>query len=212
MLPGHELLSNAATIHHFPASSFGSQREIISLFNRGDISVLLSTTTITEGINTTAKNVIVMSDMKGTKFLKHFDAQNIAGRAGRFNSHYSGRVIAVDNKFMTMLLEEGECLTHRGYDITSRKTDVDLEISHKDYLTSEEKSRKADIAQMVSESGLGYAEAVTRDSINDEEIEDLEVIPNLDDSVLEKGKTYKVKTNKKGKAVFNKMSTAFFVY
>ena len=140
-------------IHHGLVPKY-IQREIISLFNSGDISVLLSTTTITEGINTTAKNVIVMSDMKGTKVLKHFDAQNIAGRAGRFNSHYSGRVIAIDNNFMNMLLEDGECLTHRGYDINSRKSDVDLEITHKDYLSAEEKTRKADIARMVAEIGL----------------------------------------------------------
>lgn len=140
-------------IHHGLVPKY-IQREIISLFNNGDISVLLSTTTITEGINTTAKNVIVMSDMKGTKGLKHFDAQNIAGRAGRFNSHYSGRVIAIDNNFMSMLLEDGECLTHRGYDLYSHKSDVDLEITHKNYLSPEEKARKADIAQMVAESGL----------------------------------------------------------
>lgn len=140
-------------IHHGLVPKY-IQREIISLFNNGDISVLLSTTTITEGINTTAKNVIVMSDMKGTKALKHFDAQNIAGRAGRFNSHYSGRIIAIDNNFMSMLLEDGECLTHRGYDISSHKSDVDLEITHRDYLSSEEKLRKADIARMVAESGL----------------------------------------------------------
>ena len=148
-----QALRHGIGIHHGLVPKY-IQREIISLFNSGYISVLLSTTTITEGINTTAKNVIVMSDMKGTKALKHFDAQNIAGRAGRFNSHYSGRVIAIDNNFMTMLLEEGECLTHRGYDIASRKSDVDLEITHTDYLSAEEKARKANIAQMVAESGL----------------------------------------------------------
>lgn len=148
-----QALRHGIGIHHGLVPKY-IQREIISLFNSGDVSVLLSTTTITEGINTTAKNVIIMSDMKGTKVLKRFDAQNIAGRAGRFNSHYSGRVIAIDNNFMAMLSEDGECLTHRGYDITSRKSDVDLEITHKDYLSAEEKLRKADIARMVAESGL----------------------------------------------------------
>ncbi len=148
-----QALQHGIGIHHGLVPKY-IQREIISLFNGGDISVLLSTTTITEGINTTAKNVVVMSDMKGSKVLKHFDAQNIAGRAGRFNSHYSGRVIAIDNNFMAMLMEDGECLTHKGYDITSHKSDVDLEISHGDYLSIEDKKRKADIAQLVSESGL----------------------------------------------------------
>ncbi|WP_419673672.1 helicase-related protein [Aliarcobacter butzleri] len=35
------------------------QKEIIKLFNNGDINILISTTTITEGVNTSAKNLIV---------------------------------------------------------------------------------------------------------------------------------------------------------
>ena len=60
-----QALRHGIGIHHGLVPKY-IQREIISLFNSGDISVLVSTTTITEGINTTAKNVIVMSDMKGT--------------------------------------------------------------------------------------------------------------------------------------------------
>lgn len=146
-------LKNGIGIHHGLVPKY-IQREIISLFNSGDIFVLLSTTTITEGINTTAKNVIVMSNYKGIKALKHFDAQNIAGRAGRFNSHYTGRVISIDNDFMDTLFEEGESLTHKSYDSKSIKTDVDLEISKKEFLSSNDKSRKDAIQQIVKESDI----------------------------------------------------------
>ncbi len=146
-------LKNGIGIHHGLVPKY-IQREIISLFNSGDIFILISTTTITEGINTTAKNVIVMSNDKGGKALRHFDAQNIAGRAGRFNSHYTGRVISIDNDFMETLYEEGESLTHKSYDSNSVKTDVDLEISKKEFLSFKDKSRKEEIQQMVKESDI----------------------------------------------------------
>ncbi len=140
-------------IHHGLVPKY-IQREIIRLFNAGAITFLISTTTITEGINTTAKNMIVMANSKGDKALKRFDAQNIAGRAGRFNAHFSGRVITVDNDFLETLFEDEECLKHKGYDVDSKKTDVDLDISKSDYLTKDEKNRKAEIAEIVNSSGL----------------------------------------------------------
>lgn len=146
-------LKHGIGIHHGLVPKY-IQREIISLFNSGDISILLSTTTITEGINTTAKNVIIMSNFKGKKALKHFDAQNIAGRAGRFNSHYTGRVISIDNTFIDTLFEDGECLTHKSYDSDSIKTDVDLDISKKEFLSSKDKSRKDEIQKIVKESDI----------------------------------------------------------
>lgn len=140
-------------IHHGLVPKY-IQREIIQLFNDGVITVLVSTTTITEGINTTAKNMIVMSNSKGDKMLKRFDAQNIAGRAGRFNSHFSGRVITIDNDFLKTLLDDEGCLKHKGYDVESKKTDVDLDISKSDYLSNEDKQRKAKIAEIVRNSEL----------------------------------------------------------
>lgn len=140
-------------IHHGLVPKY-IQREIIRLFNAGAINILVSTTTITEGINTTAKNMIVMTNSKGDKILKQFDAQNIAGRAGRFNSHFSGRVITIDNDFLKTLFEEEVCLKHKGYDIESRKTDVDLDISRSDYLSDDDKQRKKEISEIVRNSGL----------------------------------------------------------
>lgn len=146
-------LKHGIGIHHGLVPKY-IQREIIRLFNNGDIHILLSTTTITEGINTTAKNMIVMSNSKGGKALKKFDAQNIAGRAGRFNTHYCGRVIAIDHAFLDTLWEEGDCLKHKSYDVTSKKTDVDLDISKNEYLTADEIKRKSEINKIASQSGL----------------------------------------------------------
>lgn len=148
-----QALKHKIAIHHGLVPKY-VQREIINLFNDGEIDCLISTTTITEGINTTAKNVVVMSDVKGRKTLKHFDAKNIAGRAGRFNSHYSGRVIAIDNHFLSILEADTDCLKHKNYDVESKKDDVDLDFSDNKYLSDKDICRKEEINKAVKDSGI----------------------------------------------------------
>ena len=91
-------LKHGIGVHHGLVPKY-IQKEIINLFNSGKLLVLISTTTITEGVNTTAKNIIITSNKKGSKQLRNFDAKNIAGRAGRFLKHYSGRIIIINNDF-----------------------------------------------------------------------------------------------------------------
>src|SRR5690606_42080798 len=62
-------------IHHGTIPKY-IQREIINFFNQGVIKCIFSTTTITEGVNTTAKNMIIISHKKGSKDLKRFDILN----------------------------------------------------------------------------------------------------------------------------------------
>ena len=57
-----------------------------------------------------------MSDQKGNKPLKKFDAQNIAGRAGRFMHHYKGFVFSIDNNFERILGSNSEELKNLEYD------------------------------------------------------------------------------------------------
>lgn len=131
-------------IHHGLVPKY-IQKEIISLFNQGLISVLISTTTITEGVNTSAKNLIVLHSKKGTKDLKKFDAKNIAGRAGRFGYHYSGRVIDLSNAFFNVINGAEEILKHKNYDKNSPKDEIDLFYSDEKYLSDKDKDRKNNI-------------------------------------------------------------------
>ena len=121
------------------------QKEIISFFNLGIIKVLTSTTTITEGVNTSAKNLIVTNNKKGNKSLKRFDAKNIAGRAGRFDKHYSGRVIILKNKFLNDLNTKKESINHKNYDLNAEKQEIDLFYSNNEFLTNGDKLRKENI-------------------------------------------------------------------
>lgn len=130
------------------------QKEIISLFNCGALICLFSTTTITEGVNTSAKNIIITSGKKGTKNLRQFDAKNIAGRAGRFQQHYSGRVIDLNNGFEDIVNREPELLEHKNYDINAPKTDVDYQITKDQYLSGADLLEKESISLRVEASGI----------------------------------------------------------
>lgn len=130
------------------------QKEIINLFNQGILYCLFSTTTITEGVNTTAKNLIVTSVRKGDKPLKQFDAKNIAGRAGRFNNHYSGNVIDLTKNFETIVDSVQDSIEHKNYDKKRNKNDIDLEVTLDDFLTDDDRVLKEKVENLKKESGL----------------------------------------------------------
>lgn len=66
---------------------------IIDYFNKGYINYLFCTTTIIEGVNTSAKNIIYFDSTKGTRAeIDYFDYSNIKGRAGRLMIHYTGTI------------------------------------------------------------------------------------------------------------------------
>ena len=140
-------------IHHSLVPKY-IQKEIISLFNCGALICLFSTTTITEGVNTSAKNIIITSGKKGRKDLRQFDAKNIAGRAGRFHQHYSGRVIDLNNGFEDIVNGSPELLEHKNYDLQSPKTDVDYQITKDQYLSTVDLQEKESISLRVAESGI----------------------------------------------------------
>lgn len=65
---------------------------VIKYFNEGRIRCIFCTSTIIEGINTSAKNIILFDGKKGGKEIDFFDYSNIKGRAGRMMEHYVGRI------------------------------------------------------------------------------------------------------------------------
>lgn len=79
------------------------QQEILDQFNKGTFDVLFCTSTIVEGVNTDAQNMIILNASKGSKKLTPFDIKNIKGRAGRYYHCFIGRVF-----YMTKELQEIE--------------------------------------------------------------------------------------------------------
>lgn len=74
------------------------QKEILDLFNEGIFNLFFCTSTIVEGVNTNAKNMVVLNHSKGTKELTVFDFKNIIGRAGRYYHNFVGRYFLVDKE------------------------------------------------------------------------------------------------------------------
>lgn len=146
-------LKKGIAVHHGLIPKY-IQKEIIKLFNSGHLKVLLSTTTITEGVNTSAKNLIVLHSKKGDKDLKKFDAKNIAGRAGRFLYHYSGRVIVLQNDFMKAIDSPPEGIKHKNYDLQSPKDEIDLFYSKDEFLSQADQDRKTSIKEEQEKRGI----------------------------------------------------------
>jgi hypothetical protein len=65
---------------------------IIKYFNDGLLRCIFCTSTIIEGVNTSAKNVVLFDGRKGGEAIDFFDYSNIKGRSGRLMEHYVGRV------------------------------------------------------------------------------------------------------------------------
>ncbi|PKA16146.1 DEAD/DEAH box helicase [Leptospira haakeii] len=65
---------------------------IVDGFNEENIKYLFCTSTLIEGVNTVAKNIVLFDRKKGPKPIDYFDYRNIAGRSGRMKVHYTGNV------------------------------------------------------------------------------------------------------------------------
>lgn len=65
---------------------------IIDYFNTGRLCCIFCTSTIIEGVNTSAKNVVIFDGKKGGKDIDYFDYSNIKGRSGRMMEHYIGNI------------------------------------------------------------------------------------------------------------------------
>lgn len=72
------------------------QQKTIDLFNQGLIRTLLCTSTIIEGVNTTAQNVIIYDNRRSNIPIDKFTHNNISGRAGRMNTHLVGNVFCLE--------------------------------------------------------------------------------------------------------------------
>ena len=65
---------------------------VVRAFNTEKIDVLICTSTLIEGVNTKAKNVIIFDNSIAREKLDFFTFNNIKGRSGRMFEHFVGRV------------------------------------------------------------------------------------------------------------------------
>lgn len=92
-----QALEHGIGIHHGKFPKY-VQNEVLRLFNNGDVDYLFCTSTIIEGVNTNAKNIIIVNNSVGSTRMTAFALKNIKGRAGRYYHHTVGRVFYTDAK------------------------------------------------------------------------------------------------------------------
>lgn len=90
-----KVLDNGFAIHHGKLPRY-IQNEILNMFNAGIFDIMFCTSTIVEGVNTKAKNMVLLNTSKGRELLTPFDIKNIKGRAGRYYHNFIGRVFYTD--------------------------------------------------------------------------------------------------------------------
>jgi superfamily II helicase len=92
--------------------------------------------------------------MKLNSFLKTFDAKNIAGRAGRFLYHYSGRVLVFKKEFTEIINGKDDEIKHKNYDKNSSKDEIDYFITEDKYLDINDINIKNEIEIQRQERGI----------------------------------------------------------
>ncbi|AZQ86341.1 DEAD/DEAH box helicase [Colwellia sp. Arc7-635] len=72
---------------------------IVEMFNDSKINILVCTSTLIEGVNTNARNIIIYDDcLTRNSKLDSFTFNNISGRSGRMFEHYVGNVYILGEK------------------------------------------------------------------------------------------------------------------
>lgn len=92
--PGWELsraIASGVGVHHgrVPRSLAS---KLVRMFNRGELPILICTSTLIEGVNTAAKSVLIYDKKIARRNYDFFTFSNIRGRAGRLGQHHVGSV------------------------------------------------------------------------------------------------------------------------
>lgn len=118
-------LEHGVGIHHGKFPKY-IQNEVLRLFNNGDFNYLFCTSTIIEGVNTNAKNVIIINNSVGNVTMTAFALKNIKGRAGRYYHHTVGRVFYTAAKQRQIEQADDMQLNFQTYDAAPvLKADID---------------------------------------------------------------------------------------
>jgi hypothetical protein len=127
------------------------QQEILDQFDKGAFDILFCTSTIVEGVNTDAQNMIILNASKGREKLTPFDIKNIKGRAGRYYHCFIGRVFYMHKELLEIENSDDIALNFATYSDAELGA-IDIDNADIDDLT--ENNRK--IKQLRDEVARGY--------------------------------------------------------
>lgn len=90
------LIKRGAGIHNGQLHRSLSQIQV-KLFEENDgLNYIISTSSIIEGVNTSAENVVIWKNKNGTSKLNDFTFRNIIGRGGRMFRHFVGNIFILE--------------------------------------------------------------------------------------------------------------------
>lgn len=90
------LVKRGTGIHNGRLHRSLSQIQVKLFEEPNGLSNIISTSSIIEGVNTSAENVIIWMNKIGSSNLKDFTYRNIIGRSGRMFKHFIGKVYILD--------------------------------------------------------------------------------------------------------------------
>lgn len=88
-------LARGIAVHHGTLPR-ALQQKSVELFNSKKVKYLICTSTLIEGVNTAAENVVIYDNKRSTTSLDDFTRKNISGRAGRMNQYLVGNVYCLE--------------------------------------------------------------------------------------------------------------------
>jgi hypothetical protein len=145
-----QALRHGVGIHHGNVPR-ALQQYLVRAFEEGLIRFLVCTSTIIEGVNTVAENVIIFDRRSGrNKTLDDFTFRNIAGRAGRMNRYFIGKVFVLEQA-----VEEGDHVVDMPIDRQDDSTPLSLLLDlPPEHLTPASSNR---LTEVFSQSKLSEA-------------------------------------------------------
>lgn len=91
-----QLIAKGVGCHNGRLHRSLSQIQIKLFEEEGGLDRMLSTSSIIEGVNTSAENVVLWSNRNGTAKIDDFTYKNIIGRGGRMFRHFIGRIFVLE--------------------------------------------------------------------------------------------------------------------
>ena len=149
------------------------KREIVNLFNKNVLKMLIVTTAFSEGVNSNAKNIIITNMVAGSRKLTPLDLLNLSGRAGRFGVYSKGNIYVANNEAYNILKNSSEVgvsiknLNYEIFDYADNRTDYDLDIIDDEIVNERERERKNSILQQqehfnLTDSDLNVALSISK--------------------------------------------------
>ena len=91
-----DLVKKGIGIHHGKLHRSLSQIQIRLFEEKNGLDTIISTSSIIEGVNTSAENVFIWRNKNGNRNLNDFTYKNIIGRGGRMFKHFIGKIFVLD--------------------------------------------------------------------------------------------------------------------